>query len=167
MMIMNNVFTRVSIRRYQDRPVEKEKTEAILRAAMQAPSAANQQPWEFYVVTSREKLEALSEVHPYAGMTKNAPAAIVSVYRKDCRIPAYAQIDLSIAMENLWLETDAQGLGGVWLGIAPMEDRMKAVEEILDLPDTVRAFAVFPYGYPAEERKQQDRFDESRIHYVE
>lgn len=164
---MNNLFTRVSIRRYQDRPVEKEKTEAILRAAMQAPSAANQQPWEFYVVTSREKLEALSEVHPYAGMTKNAPAAIVSVYRKDCRIPAYAQIDLSIAMENLWLETDAQGLGGVWLGIAPMEDRMKAVEEILDLPDTVRAFAVFPYGYPAEERKQQDRFDESRIHYVE
>ncbi len=164
---MNNVFTRVSIRRYQDRPVEKEKTEAILRAAMQAPSAANQQLWEFYVVTSREKLEALSEVHPYAGMTKNAPAAIVSVYRKDCRIPAYAQIDLSIAMENLWLETDAQGLGGVWLGIAPMEDRMKAVEEILDLPDTVRAFAVFPYGYPAEERKQQDRFDESRIHYVE
>ena len=81
--------------------MEKEKTEAILRAAMQAPSAANQQPWEFYVVTSREKLEALSEVHPYAGMTKNAPAAIVSVYRKDCRIPAYAQIDLSIAMENL------------------------------------------------------------------
>ena len=164
---MNNVFTRVSIRRYQDRPVEKEKTEAILRAAMQAPSAANQQPWEFYVVTSREKLEALSKVHPYAGMTKNAPAAIVSVYRKDCRIPAYAQIDLSIAMENLWLETDAQGLGGVWLGIAPIEERMKAVEEILDLPDTVRAFAVFPYGYPAEERKQQDRFDESRIHYVE
>ena len=164
---MNNVFTRVSIRRYQNRPVEKEKTEAILRAAMQAPSAANQQPWEFYVVTSREKLEALSEVHPYAGMTRNAPAAIVSVYRKDCRIPAYAQIDLSIAMENLWLETDAQGLGGVWLGIAPIEDRMKAVEEILDLPDTVRAFAVFPYGYPAEERKQQDRFDESRIHYVE
>ena len=75
---MNNIFTRVSIRKYQDRPVEKEKTEAILRAATQAPSAANQQPWEFYVVTNKEKLEALSKVHPYAGMTKNAPAAIVS-----------------------------------------------------------------------------------------
>ena len=163
---MNHLYTRVSIRKYQDRPVEKEKTEAILRAAMQAPSAANQQPWEFYVVTNREKLDALSRVSPYAGMTRNAPAAIVSVYRKDCAIPAYAQIDLSIAMENLWLETDAQGLGGVWLGIAPLEDRMKAVEEILGLPDTVRAFAIFPYGYPAEERKQQDRFDPARIHYV-
>ncbi len=164
---MNHVFTRVSIRKYQDRPVEKEKTMAILRAAMQAPSAANQQPWEFFVVTNKEKLEALSKVSPYAGMTKNAPVAIVAVYRKDCLIPSYAHIDLSIAMENLWLETDAQGLGGVWLGIAPIEDRMKAVEEILDIPDTLRAFAIFPYGYPAEERKQQDRFDESRIHYVE
>ena len=167
MGVMNNIYTRVSIRKYQDRPVEKEKIEAILRAAMQAPSAANQQPWEFYVVTNKEKLEALSKVHPYAGMTKNAPAAIVSVYRKNCTLPAYAQIDLSIAMENLWLETDAQGLGGVWLGIAPQEDRMKAVEKVLDLPETVRAFAIFPFGYPSEQRKQQDRFDESRIHYVE
>jgi len=147
--------------------VEKEKTLAILRAAMQAPSAGNQQPWEFFVVTNREKLIALSEVSPYAGMTKDAPIAIVAAYRRECMIPDYAQIDLSIAMENLWLETDAQGLGGVWLGIAPREERMQAVEDILDMPDTLRAFAIFPYGYPAEERKQQDRFDESRIHYVE
>lgn len=164
---MNNIYTRVSIRKYQDRPVEPEKTEAILRAAMQAPSATNQQPWEFYVVTNKDKLEALSKVSPYAGMTKNAPVAIVSAYRRDCTIPEYAEIDLSIAMENLWLETDAQGLGGVWLGIAPIEERMKAVEEIVGIPDTMRAFAIFPYGYPAEERKQQDRFDESRIHYVQ
>jgi nitroreductase len=163
---MNHLYTRVSIRKYQDRPVEKEKTEAMLRAAMQAPSAANQQPWEFYVVTNKEKLKALSGVSPYAGMTKNAPAAIVSVYRKDCAIPAYAQIDLSIAMENLWLETDAQGLGGVWLGIAPIGERMEAVEKILEMPESIRAFAIFPFGYPAEERKQQDRFDERRIHYV-
>ena len=82
-------------------------------------------------------------------------------------MPEYAQIDLSIAMENLWLETDAQGLGGVWLGIAPREERMQAVEKILSIPDNLRAFAIFPYGYPAEERKQQNRFEESRIQYVE
>ncbi len=74
---------------------------------------------------------------------------------------------MSIAMENLWLETDAQGLGGVWLGIAPWEDRMKAVEEVLNIPGNLRAFAIFPFGYPAEEREQQNRFDKSRIHYVE
>ena len=56
---MNSIYHRVSIRRYQDRPVEKEKIEAILRAAMQAPSAANQQPWEFYVVIDRAKLKEI------------------------------------------------------------------------------------------------------------
>ena len=164
---MDSIFSRVSIRKYQNRPVEKEKTEAILRAAMQAPSAANQQPWEFYVVTDKEKLIQLSNVSPYAKMTKDAPAAIVSVYRKDCAIPAYAEIDLSIAMENLWLETDAQGLGGVWLGIAPVKERMNAVAKTLDLPDSLLAFAIFPYGYPAEKRSQQDRFDPARIHWVD
>ncbi len=161
----NPLYHRVSVRKYRDRPVEKEKTLAMLRAAMQAPSAANQQPWEFYVISDRATLEALSKVSPYAGMTKDAPAAIVAAYRTDCRVPEYAQIDLSIAMENLWLETDAQGLGGVWLGIAPVEERMKAVERILSLPRGLRAFAVFPYGYPAEERPQQDRFDPARIHW--
>lgn len=164
---MNELYTRVSIRKYQSRPVEPEKTLALLRAAMQAPSAKNQQPWEFYVVTNRAKLEALSKVSPYSGMTKNAPAAIVSVYRKDCMLPDYAHIDMSIAMENLWLECVSQGLGGVWLGIAPQEERMRAVEAVLGLPKDVRAFAIFPYGYPAEERQQRDRFDEGRIHYVE
>ncbi len=121
---MNSLYHRVSIRKYQDKPVEKEKITAILRAAMQAPSAGNQQPWEFYVITDKIKLEALSKVHPYSGMVKDAPVAIVSAYRKECWMPEYAQIDLSIAMENLWLETDAQGLGGVLLGIAPLEYRI-------------------------------------------
>ena len=162
---MNSIYHRISVRKYTDQPVEKEKIQAILRAAMQAPSAGNQQPWEFYVVTDKSRLEALSKVSPYAGMTRNAPVAIVAAYRKKCRIPAYAQIDLSIAMENLWLETDAQGLGGVWLGIAPVEERMTALEKIMDMPDSLRGFAIFPFGYPAESRQQQDRFDESRIHW--
>ena len=166
-MQMDSIYHRISVRKYLNKPVEKEKTEAILRAAMQAPSAGNQQPWEFYVVTNKDKLKELSEISPYAKMTKDAPAAIVAAYRKECWMPQFAQIDLSIAMENLWLETDAQGLGGVWLGIAPVEDRMEALEKIMDMPDTLRAFAIFPYGYPAESRPQQDRYDESRIHWID
>ncbi len=164
---MNSITHRVSIRRFQDRPVEKEKTEAILRAAMQAPSVANQQPWEFYVVTNREKIRELAMSSPYAHSAMGAPAVIVPVYRKNCALPMYAEIDLAIAVENMWLETDAQGLGGVWMGIAPLTERMVAVEKILDIPEHLRAYALFPYGYPAEEREQQDRWDESRIHYVE
>ena len=64
---MNSLYHRVSVRKYQDRPVEKEKIIALLRAAMQAPSAGDQQPWEFYVVTDKEKLEALTRCTPTAG----------------------------------------------------------------------------------------------------
>ena len=112
-----------------------------------------------------ERREAETEYIGRVG--EETTEAIVSAYRKDIRLPEYAHIDLSIAMENIWLQTDAEGLGGVWLGIAPDEDRMKKVEEVLNIPNNLRAFAIFPFGYPDEEREQQNRFDESRIHYVE
>lgn len=163
---MSSIFHRVSVRKYQDRPVEPEKIRTILRAAMQAPSATNQQPWEFYVVTDKEKLRELSKAHMFARCTAGAPCAIVSAYRRRCRLPQFAQIDLSIAMENIWLMTDELGLGGVWLGIAPLEKRMAYVEKVCGMPEGLRAFAIFPFGYPAEERPQQDRFDEGRIHYL-
>lgn len=148
-------------------PVEEEKINEILKAGMQAPSAGNQQPWEFYVVTNKEKIEALSKSHIYAGCASGAPVVIVPVYRKtNLRFPQYAEIDLSIAQENMWLMTDYLGLGGVWMGIAPIRERMDKVREILDLPEEVEAFSLFPLGYPDEARKQQDRYDESRIHYV-
>ena len=152
----------------QDRPVEKEKIMEILRAGMQAPSACNQQPWEFYVVTDKEKIEELSKATPYSKCAAGAPVVIVPVYRtKGLVVQDMAQIDMSIAQQNIWLETDALGLGGVWIGIAPMQDRMDLVHDMLHLPADVEVFSLFALGYPAEEREQQNRFDETRIHFIE
>ena len=164
---MANLFTRVSIRKFQDRKIEKKDLEYILRAAMAAPSAGNQQPWEFYVTDDKMLLQELSKTSPYAGLLADAPQAIITAYRKDCKIPEYAQIDMSIAMENMWLATDEIGLGGVWIGIAPLEEQMQTVERLLALPSGQRAFALFAVGYPAKTRPQQDRFDPARIHTVE
>ena len=165
---MNEIFTRVSIRKCTDQPVEKEKIVAMLRAAMQAPSAHNQQPWEFYVISDRDMLEQLSHISPYSMCIRNAPLAIVSAYRTDPELPSpkFFHVDMSIAMENLWLEATHQGLGGVWIGTAPREEVMKAVEEIVGIPEGQRAFAVFPFGYPAQEKSQQDRFHAERIHWL-
>ena len=165
---MNSIFHRVSIRKYTDQKIEEEKIMQMLRAAMAAPSACNQQPWEFYVVTDREKIQELAKATQYSGCAAGAPVVIVPVYRtKGLVVQEMAQIDMSIAQENIWLETDAQGLGGVWIGIAPMQDRMDYVREILDIPEDLEVFSLFAMGYPAESRKQQDRFDETRIHFVE
>ena len=164
---MNSIFHRVSIRKYQEKKIEQEKVEQLLRAAMAAPSACNQQPWEFYVVTNKNVIEKLSKTSPYAGCAKDAPLVFVPCYRKDGIAPDYFEIDLSAAVENLLLQADALGLGAVWMGIAPDAGRMNAVREVLDIPQTLEPFALVPCGYPAEERPQENRYDESRVHYVQ
>ena len=165
---MNSIFHRISVRKYEDKPVEKEKIMQILKAGMQAPSACNQQPWEFYVVTDKEKILELSKATPYSGCAAGAPVVIVPVYRKEgLPVQDMAQIDMSIAQENIWLETDALGLGGVWFGIAPNEENMEKVRVLLGLPEEVHVFALFALGYPAEHREQQDRFKPERIHFID
>ena len=122
---MNEIFHRTSIRKYQNKSVADDKIEKMLQAAMAAPSAGNQQPWEFYVVKDKTILEKLSKTSPYASCAASAPLAFVACYRMNCIMPEYAQIDMSASVENLLLEADALGLGAVWLGIAPLKDRMR------------------------------------------
>lgn len=163
---MDSIFHRVSIRKYMDQKVEEEKITQMLKAAMAAPSACNQQPWEFYVVTDPGKINELSQASPYTGCAKGAPLVFVPCYREVGMAPGYYHIDMSAAVENLLLEADHLGLGAVWMGIAPVEERMEKVREILEIPEELFAFAIVPCGYPAEERPQQERFDEKRIHWV-
>ena len=163
---MNSIFHRISVRKYQDKKVEKEKVELMLSAAMAAPSACNQQPWEFYVVTDKKMIEQLSEASPYAKCAKEAPLVFVPCFRTDGIAPDYFNIDMSASVENLLLEADHLGLGAVWMGISPDEGRMTAVRKVLDIPEHLHAFALVPCGYPAEERAQQDRYDENRVHYI-
>ena len=163
---MNEIFHRTSIRKYLSKPVEDEKIEKLLQAAMAAPSAGNQQPWEFYVVKDKATLEKLSKSSPYAACCASAPVAFVACYRIHCTMPEYAQIDMSASVENLLLEAESLGLGAVWLGIAPLKERMEAVREVLNIPDNLDAFAIIPCGYPETIHPQQERFDKQRIHYV-
>ncbi len=162
----NAIFHRTSIRQFEDRAVEPEKIEQILRAAMQAPTAGNQQSWEFYVVTNSDKLEQLSKTSPYAGCAANAPTAIVVAYKDGGIFPDYNDIDCAIAAEHIWLAADALGLGTVMLGIAPLQERMQAVEQVLEMPSDVHAFTIFPIGYPEKVNSQQNRYDESKVHFV-
>ena len=165
---MNSIFHRVSIRKYKDQPVEKDKILQILKAGMQAPSACNQQPWEFYVVTDKNKIKQLSECTPYAGCAAKAPVVIVLVYRTQ-ELPALQMvpIDMGICIENMWLETDALGLGGVCIGVSPIQEFMDAVRQVLDIPKNLEVFSLFALGYPDEIREQQERFEENRIHVIE
>ncbi|WP_432207187.1 nitroreductase family protein [Catenibacterium mitsuokai] len=111
-------------------------------------------------------MEKLSKTSTYASCCASAPLTFVACYRINCRMPEYAHIDMSASVENLLLEADSLGLGAVWLGIAPLKERMDAVREVLNIPENLEAFAIITCGYPESVRPQQNRFDKDRIHYV-
>ena len=163
---MKEIFDRVSVRKYTVQPVEAEKVEKLLRAAMAAPSAGNQQPWEFYIVRDRSAIQALSKATPYSLCAAQAPVVIVPCMRVGCLSDAHRLLDLSAATENPLLQADSLGLGACWIGIAPQPEWIENVRKILSLPSTLEAFALIPCGFPAEERVQQDRFEPQRVHYV-
>ena len=164
---MNAIFTRVSTRKFTPEKVNSKYIIKILRAAMAAPSACNQQPWEFWVSDDPEINARLSQVTPYTTPAKNAPVVIVPCCRtNDLAVPEMVNIDMAICAENILLEAEELGLGAVMLGIAPFEDRMKAVADILKLPENFRPFMIIPVGYPASKHPQEDRYEPSRVHTV-
>lgn len=164
---MDAIFTRTSTRQFESREVENKYIIKILRAAMAAPSAMNQQPWEFYVVTDKDIIAKLAKVTPYSSPAGNAPVNIIACYSTNAlRVPAMVNIDMAMSTENILLEAETLGLGAVMLGIAPDEERMKAVEELLNLPENFRAFTIIPIGYPKNKHAQEDRYEPSKIHTI-
>ena len=163
---MNPIFERTSIRQWTDEPVSKEQIEQILKAAMEAPSAVNSQPWEFVVVTNPEVKEELSTVSPYAHCAANAPVVLGLICRKENSCPEYNEIDMGICIENILLEITTLGLGGVCLGIAPEKERVEAMDKILNIPDTKESFALIAFGHPKHSAPQVDRYDPSRITWI-
>lgn len=107
----------------------------------------------------------MSGVSQYSTFAAEAPVLLVISYRKDCQLPEFAPVDTSAALENLWIETDALGLGGVWMGVYPRQERMAKVAGITGLPQEEEAFALYALGYPAQEIKPHDRFHEDWIRW--
>ncbi len=159
------IMTRRSIRRFKERGIEDRKIETLLRAAMQAPSGHNHQPWHFIVITERRILSAIPEFHAYAKMLHQATAAIMVC--GDMRIEEsieYINTDCSAATENLLLAAHELGLGAVWLGIYPRERRVQEIRRLLDIPRHIIPIALVALGYAAEDRKAEDRFRPERVH---
>ena len=159
------IMERRSIRRFEERGIEEAKIETLLRAAMQAPSGHNRQPWHFIVVTDRKLLSAIPEFHPYAKMLHQAPAAIAVC--GDTRIEEsleYINTDCSAATENLLLAVHELGLGAVWLGIYPREERVEGLRRLLGLPGNIIPIALVAMGYAAEKREPEDRYQQQRVH---
>ncbi len=162
---MDALCSRRSIRRYTAVPVPDSVIVEILRAAMHAPSAGNEQPWQFVLITDRAILEEVPRFHPHAAMVTHAPVAILvcgDLEREKHR--GFWVQDCSAATQNILLAAHAKGLGAVWVGIFPREDRVKGFRKLLGLPGHIVPLALVPVGFPAVRKPVDERFDPSRIH---
>jgi nitroreductase len=159
------MLTRRSVRSYSDRPVPDELVEKLLRAAMAAPSAGNEQPWHFIVVRDRAQLVAAAAAEQYGGMIAQSQVAIVVC--GDTRLVEHEGFwvqDCAAATQNLLLAAHDLGLGAVWVGTYPREERVEGLRTVCGLPEDLVPFSVVPVGYPAQQPAPVDRFDPSRVH---
>jgi len=159
------IFTRRSIRQYNNKEIESDKRHLLLKAAMQAPSARNFQPWQFIVIDERQILDQIPKFHPYSTMLHQAPLAIAVC--GDQRIEeniGYLALNCAAATQNILIAAHAIGLGAVWLGIYPRTKRITNLRNLLKLPAHVIPISLIAVGYPAEEQPIMDRFQKKRIH---
>lgn len=163
---MNTILSRRSIRKYMPEAIPGSLIDEVLKAAMSAPSAGNEQPWHFIVITERGILDAIPSFHPHALMLKEAPAAVlICCDSKLEKHVGYWVQDCSAATQNLLLAAHAKGLGAVWLGIYPREERVAGLRKLLGIPEDVIPFSLVPVGYPAEKKPPADRYKEERVHH--
>ena len=116
MEVKDALLKRRSIRKFKDEPISQEIIEELLIAAMSAPSACNKRPWEFYIITNKDKLQELKKASRFARY--DAPLAIVVCGNLSHALPlsfsSYWIQDCSAATQNILLRVTDLGLGAVW-----------------------------------------------------
>lgn len=163
--VVEAILSRRSIRRYRPDLVSEGLVEALLESAMAAPSAGNQQAWQFVVVTDRKLLDLVPSCHPYAYMLPEAPLAVVVCADLTQVVnEGFWPQDCAAATENLLLAAHALGLGAVWLGVHPREERISGLRHLLGIPDHVVPVSLVAIGHPAESKAPARRYSPGRVH---
>ena len=166
--VYQNMLNRRSIRKFKTDSVKDEYIDILLKAAMAAPSACNKQPWEFYVVKDKEKLEMVKSSGRYTNM--NAPIAIVVCGNQERCLSKkdndFFIQDCSSAITHILLCATSMGLGTLWCGAYPMNSVVKKLRTALDLDEIIIPLGIVYIGYADEEKEQRTQFNENYIHII-
>lgn len=162
------ILKRRSIRKFTKDVPTDEQIKKLLEAAMAAPSAQNKQPWVFYVIQNKEIVEKIHQ----AGRGYNYNSPVLILVCADDNLSYWHQSnefyiqDCSAAIENILLEATELGLGTVWCGVNPVEERINLVKEILELPESIIPIGLIQLGYPDEIKEERTQYKEELVHYI-
>lgn len=170
-MFLSLIRQRRSIRKYLKKPIESEKIDLLIEAALRAPSSRSLNPWEFIIIDQPELLEKLAKSKKHsASFLKDAPLGIVV-----CADPQKCDVwieDASIASIYIQLAAESLGLGSCWIQIRErMHDAAKTageyIREILDIPGNLKVESIIAIGYPDEKinPRPKEELDYKKIYY--
>lgn len=162
---IESILSRRSIRKFTGEPVSKEDIDTLMKCAMAAPSAGNGQPWHFILIDDILILEKIAKVHPHSSMTLESQfAVLVCGDTSNEKYQGYWVQDCAAATQNMLLGVQGLGLGAVWCGIYPKEERVEKVKELLNLPENIMPLSLIAIGQPNEFKSKSDRYRPDRIH---
>jgi nitroreductase len=145
MTAIEAIKNRRSIRTYEPKPVSREIIAEIVDCARLAPTAMNDQPWDFVVLTAREDLGRIPPMLGHGEFIANAAFAILVL----AKATNYAVEDCSAATENLLIAAAAHGLGSCWVA-GTKQPYGPAVVKAFGAPEDRQLIAIVSFGYPAE-----------------
>jgi nitroreductase len=167
METLEAIKTRRSIRQYKQEIISNDILKELLKAGMSGPTAGNK-PWKFIVINDPEKIRELANADSGANLASNVPLAILvcgDMKKYQDISQRYWVIDSSIAAQNILLAAHSKGLGAVWSGVYPTEERINGLKSLFELPENIKPLVLIVIGYPAEHLPVVDRYDASRVHY--
>lgn len=163
---MTAIRTRRSIRSFTNEDVTDAQVKELIGAATSAPSAGNEQPWEFVVIRDKQLLGQVGKFSKYAGYAKKAPVSILVCGNRNLdKYGGFWVQDVSAATQNMLLAAHAMGLGAVWTGVYPKKKRIKGFRKLLGLPSEIVPLALVVIGHPKKQQEPVQRFKEERVHY--
>lgn len=131
---------------------------------MSAPSARNAQPWQFVVIDDRRLLAEVARINPNADMAAHAPLGILICGDLDLEISSgYWIVDCAAATQNMLLAAHGLGLGAVWTGVYPRQERMDGLRRLFRVPERVMPHSLVIVGFPAEHKPAEDRYRADRV----
>ncbi len=164
---LRDLLNRRSIRKYEDRKLPKEMITMLLQAAMNAPSACNQQSWHYIIIEDKEKLNELSKIHGGYLTIKNAPLVILVCNEPGtAKLECFVDQDCAAATQNILIAAEALGLGALWMGVNQTSPGDSVIiRNVLNIPEEIKPFSFVSLGYPTEQASPQNKYDETKIHY--
>lgn len=166
MEALNAIMNRRSTRVYNETPVTDAEIDTLLKAAMAAPSGVNRQPWEFYVLKSKEVQDKVKEVLPFGRF--NSPL-IILVALNQARTeqgPAHglSYCDGGATTENILIAAKALDLDTCWCAVWPDEGKINAIRKALDIPFTIEPFSIIHVGHAGMETPAKNKWDPEKVH---